>query len=128
MKIFARRQLVRLIIAVLAVGTVVITAAIRLKIVSRGIDDVLYDNRRHYLPCEQLPPLAEVEQTLAAHQEVVRQIEAVNPGFTEVEVNVCGTDRAEITFWYGTHAERLAIERLIGADTFFGVPYNLINR
>jgi len=45
-----------------------------------------------------------------------------------VEVNTCGAENADITFWYGSHKDRIAIEKVIGSDTFFGIPYNLQNR
>ena len=85
--------------------------------------------RNHYLPCEQLPPVSEVERIGQEHQDAIRQIEAVNPGLVDVEVNPCGAGQnADITFWYASHKDRIAIEQIIGSDKFFGVPYNLNNR
>ncbi|MFN7036672.1 MAG: hypothetical protein ACK4SN_09920 [Bellilinea sp.] len=97
--------------------------------VRRWIDDALYDNRYHYLPCEQLPPISEVERIIQQRRDVIHQIEAVNPGQVGVDINPCGAGQnADITFWYATHKDRLAIEQIIDSDTFFGVPYNLNNR
>ena len=98
------------------------------KIMRRWIDDVIYDNQNHYLACEQLPSGAEVEKVLEEHHDVIQQIEAVNPGFVGIEVNTCDTGNADVTFWYGSHQDRIVIEQMIGGDTFFGVPYNLQNR
>ena len=98
------------------------------KVIRKTLDDVLYDNRFHYIPCKKLPSIAEVEKIIAEHQNFIRQIEAINPGFVGVEVNTCGTGNADITFWYGSHKNRIAIENIIGSGTFFGVPYNLQNR
>ena len=99
------------------------------KIIRRWIDNVLYDNRYHYLLCEQLPPISNVERVIQEHQDVIQQIEAVNPGFVGVEINTCNEmQNADITFWYASHKDRIAIERIIGSDTFFDVPYNLNNR
>jgi len=98
------------------------------KIMRRWIDDVIYDNQNHYLDCEQLPLRAEVEKVLEEHNDVIQQIEAVNPGFVGIEVSTCGKGNADITFWYGSHQDRIVIEQMIGGDTFFGVPYNLQNR
>lgn len=126
-----RRKAVLLIFAVLVVLVVcagIIFVEAQTKTVRRWVDDVLYDNRNHYLPCEQLPPVSEVERILREHQDVIQRIEAVNPGFVGVEVNPCGAGNADITFWYGSHKDRVAIEQIIGSDTFFGVPYNLHNR
>ena len=97
------------------------------KIIGQTLDDVLYDNRFHYISCEKLPSIAEVEKAIAEHQGVIRQIEAVHPGFVDIEVNACGTGNADITFRYPSHKDRIAIENIIGSDTFFGVPYNLQN-
>jgi hypothetical protein len=120
--------LVGAILAVLTACAVLVLVESQTKFVRRLVDNVLYDNRNHYLPCEQLPPLAEVERVLEEHQDVIQRIEAVNPGYVGVDVNVCEGGNADITFWYGSHAERKAIEQIIGSDTFFGVPYNLNNR
>jgi len=96
--------------------------------IRRWIDAVIYDNQNHYLACEQLPSRSEVEQVLEEHQDVIEQIKAVNPGFVGVDVNPCDAGNADVTFWYGSHQDRIVIEQIIGADTFFGVPYNLQNR
>jgi hypothetical protein len=98
------------------------------KIIRQTLDDMLYDNRFHYISCEKLPSIAEVEKVIAKHQDVIRQIEAVNPDLVGIEVNTCGTGNADITFWYGSHKDRMAIENIIGSDKFYGVPYNLQNR
>lgn len=126
----------RMALAVIAVASMVLVFCVgallvesRTKILRRWIDDALYDNWNHYLPCEQLPPPSEVERVIREHQDIIQQIEAVNPGLVGVDVNTCGAGQnADITFWYATHRDRMAIERIIGGDTFFGVPYNLNNR
>lgn len=123
----------RLPISTAVVVLVILCAGILLiesqtKIIRRWIDDVIYDNQNHYLACEQLPSISEVEKVLEEHHDMVDQIEAVNPGFVGVEVHPCGNGNADITFWYGSHQDRLMIEQIIGNDTFFGVPYNLHNR
>lgn len=118
---------VSVFVLAMCVGVMLVESQTRM--VRRWIDDVLYDNRYHYLPCEQLPPLSEVERVIREHQDILQQIEAVNPGLVGVEVNPCGEGpNADITFWYASHQDRIAIERIIGGDTFFGVPYNLNNR
>lgn len=100
----------------------------RTKVVKRWVDDVIYDNRNHYLSCGQLPSVSEVEKIIREHQDVIHQIEEVNPGFVGVEINTCGEGNADITFWYGSHKDRVIIEQVIGSDTFFDVPNNLHNR
>lgn len=115
------------VLLVACVGMLIIES--QTKVIKRWIDDVIYDNRNHYLPCSQLPPLSEVERIIREHQDVIQQIEAVHPGNAGAEIHPCGTGQnADITFWYASHNDRIAIERTIGDDTFFGVPYNLDNR
>ena len=116
------------VVSLLIVAAQLLFLEFQVKTLRRTLDDVLYDNRFHYISCEKLPSIAKVEKVIAEHQDVVRQIEAVNPGFVGIEVNTCGTGNADITFWYGSHKERLVIQDIIGTDTFFGVPYNLQNR
>lgn len=87
-------------------------AEVQTKWVRRWVDDVLYDNRYHYLPCSQQPPLAEVEQVLRQHQEVIAHIEAVHPGFVGVEIYPCGEgENGSLTFWYASRSDRLVISR-----------------
>ena len=114
------------VLVILCAGILLIEA--QTKIIRRWIDDVIYDNQNHYLACEQLPSISEVEKVLEEHHDMVDQIEAVNPGFVGVEVHPCGNGNADITFWYDSHQDRIMIEQIIGNDTFFGVPYNLHNR
>jgi hypothetical protein len=114
------------LVLVVCVGILFIET--KTKVIRQLVDNVIYDNRNHYLLCEQLPSVSEVERVVGEQQEVIQRIEAVNPGFVGVEVNTCGTGNADITFWYGTHKDRVAIEQIIGGDTFFGIPYNLRNR
>jgi hypothetical protein len=92
-------------------------------------DDVILDNRNHYLSCEQLPSEEEVRRVMEAHQDTIEKIEQVNPGFvgTEMDTSTC-PGKADILFWYGTHQDRLQIESLIADDTFYEVPYRLENR
>jgi hypothetical protein len=46
--------------------------------------------------------------------------------FVEIDDWSC-SDRADIVISYATHQDRLAIEEIMGGDTFFGVPYRLRN-
>ena len=97
--------------------------------------DTVLDNRYHHVPCDQLPSEAEIRRVMQAHQDVLQQIEALDPygmgldgGAIGVDIVPCAPGHASLTFWYLSHRQRVAIERIIGSDTFFGVPYNLENR
>jgi hypothetical protein len=62
------------------------------------------------------------------HQDTVERIMEVNPGFVWLEVDDASCPgRADIVIYYPSHRNRLAIEEIIGGDTFFGVPYRLRN-
>jgi hypothetical protein len=91
-------------------------------------NDLVLDNRDHFLPCDRLPTSAEVNRVLGEHQDTVEAIKEVNPGFVFVEMDDWScTGRADIVISYASHQDRLAIEKIIGGDTFFGVPYRLRN-
>ena len=53
------------VVLVACVGMLLIES--QTKVIKRWIDDVIYDNRHHYLPCDQLPPISEVEGTIREH-------------------------------------------------------------
>ena len=99
------------------------------KIIQRALDDLIYDNKNHYLPCDKLPTEVEVNRVVQEHQNIVAAIKKVNPGLVGVEIDstTC-PGRADLLIWYASHKNRLEIEKMIGDDTFFGVPYRLSNR
>jgi hypothetical protein len=104
-------------------------AEVQTKFIRRIIDNVIYDNRNHYLSCEQLPTVSEVMQVVEEHQGVTQEIEQVKPGFVGMEIDIFSCPgKADIVFWYGGHQDRIVIESIINAETFFGVPYRLHNR
>jgi len=116
-----------LLMAAVSLGAIAIESQTR--IIRRSYDNLVLDNRNHYLPCEKLPTEAEVRAILQQHQDIVQAIEQVNPGHVGVDVDssVC-PGKADLVIWYASHQNRLAIEAIIGGDTFFGVPYRLQNR
>src|SRR5919108_630763 len=99
------------------------------KILRHGYDRFILDNRNHYLSCQDLPAKIEVERIVEQHRDVVQQIQEVAPGSVGVEVNSSTCDgKADLLIWYGTHQQRVAIEQIIGSNTFYGIPYRLQNR
>ena len=114
------------IIAVACLSLIVVEA--QTKVLRRMIDDLVYDNKNHYLPCEKLPTEAEVRKIVQEHQDVVQAIEQVNAGFVGMEIQPSCAGKADLLIWYASHENRLEIERIIGGDTFFGIPYRLNNR
>jgi hypothetical protein len=99
------------------------------KVLRRAYDNYVLDNRDHYLACKDLPTKTEVERTIEQHQDVIQQIEQVAPGFVgfEIDSSTC-EGKADLLIWYGSHQQRMEIEKIIGGDTFFEVPYRLQNR
>ena len=118
-----------LIIAVIVICLGVTIAEIQMNFIQRLMDNVLYDNRNHYLSCEQLPTVSKVMQVVEEHQDLIQEIEQMNPGFVGVEIDTFTCPgKADLVFWYGGHEERVAIENIINNGTFFEIPYRLHNR
>lgn len=97
--------------------------------IRRLFDDFIYDNKNHYLPCQKLPTKDEVDKIIVEHQNVIKEIEGVNPELVGFEIDTATCQgKADIIFWYASHKNRLEIEEIIGDETFFGIPYRLQNR
>lgn len=99
------------------------------KFARRAYDRFILDNQNHYLTCADLPTKNEVEMTVEGHKDVVQRIQQVAPGSVGVEIDSLTCEgKADLVIWYGNHEQRVAIERILGGDTFFGIPYRLQNR
>jgi hypothetical protein len=99
------------------------------KFFRKTYDEIVLDNRNHYLPCDQLPSVAEVRGVMDEHQDVIKKIEQIHPGFVGMEMDDSACPgRADLLFWYGNHQDRLSIEEVIAGKTFYGIPYRLQNR
>jgi hypothetical protein len=122
-----RKISIILLLAVLVACIGILVVEYQTRALERWIDDVIYDNRNHYLPCEQLPAVPDVEKTLKEHEDIIQQIKQVNPGLVDVEIGYPCPDRADIIISYASHKDRLAIEAIIGKDDFWGIPYRLQN-
>jgi hypothetical protein len=126
-KVSATIRSLIILIVLLCVGGWIIESQTRF--FRRTYDDVILDNRNHYLPCDLLPTEEEVRQVIQVHQDMIERIEQIDPGFVGVEMDThtC-PGRADILFWYGTHQDRLLIESILADETFYGIPYRLENR
>lgn len=98
-------------------------------VVHRIVDDVLYDNYYHNVPCQRLPLAFEVEAVVADYTAIVDQIQAIssNIRFEIVKQTCGGADHADVVIYYPGHAKREQIEELLGGKTFFGVTARWIN-
>ena len=91
--------------------------------------DILWDSTKLDPQCATFPPAAGAERALAEQEEAVRAIENVHPGYIWVDLDtVTCPGRAQVVISYDTEANRARIERLIGGDTLFGIPYRMVNR
>ena len=125
---FAKISVILILAIVVACGCIFVIEA-QTKIVRRAYDNFILDNENHYLPCEKLPTETEVSKVIQEHQDMIRTIDQVNPGLVEVDMDTMTcSGKADLIIWYATHQDRVEIKRLIGEDTFFGVPYRMQNR
>lgn len=118
-------------VSLLVIGVLLVCAlaAWQLKVAQHAYDNFVLDNRDHYLSCQDLPPRIDVERIMARHQDIIQQIQQVAPGAVGLEIDSLTCEgKADILIWYGTHEQRVAIEKIIDGDTFFGIPYRLQNR
>lgn len=111
----------------LIVGSILILGAaflIMFHIPQHLVDDVLYDNYNHYLPCSSLPQTAEIERALKEHAATTDRIRAISADIeVQIDTEKCpGQDRADLLISYANHSQRVEIERILGAKTFFGIP------
>jgi len=115
---------------IIGVGVIVIVALVIVEltthVIGKWVNSTVYDNRVHYVSCEKLPVLSEVEILMEEHQDVIQQIEAIDPGFIRVYISTPCPGKGSLVIEYASHEDRLQIEALIG-DTFFGVPWKGIN-
>ena len=73
------------IVAIVCLGLFVLEA--QTKVLRHTIDNFVYDNKNHYLPCDKLPMEAEVNRVVQEHQNIVEAIEKVNSGLVGVEID-----------------------------------------
>ena len=108
---------------------IVVTIESQTKFVRRLYDDIVMDNKNHYLSCDKLPSVNEVTSIVDKHLDTIDQIEQIDPGQTGVEVDSFSCPgKADIVIWYASHDDRIKIEQLIDNKTFFGIPLRLQNR
>lgn len=129
MKNNRQKNIFLLFIGSIFICAVAIIVEAQFKVMQRAYDNYVLDNRNHYLACQDLPAKAEVEKIVEEHQDVIQQILEVAPGFVGVEIDTSTcSGKADLLIWYASHGQRLAIEKLIAGNTFFGIPYRLQNR
>lgn len=95
----------------------------------RIIDDALYDSYHHYLRCDELPLLEEVNKNVREHEKTVEQIKSleINSVLFYVDSTSC-IGRGSIVISYPSRAIHRQIEQILGGSTFFGIPITLLNQ
>jgi hypothetical protein len=95
----------------------------------RIIDDAVYDSYHHYLRCDELPLLEEVNKNVREHEKTVEQIKSleINSVLFYVDSTSC-IGRGSIVISYPSKAIRRQIEQILGGSTFFGIPVSLLNQ
>jgi hypothetical protein len=90
---------------------------------------IILDRHEHYIPCAELPFLQEAKKKINNNQDTVEKVKKA--GAVEVypeEIKCPSADgsyffiKGDVLVKYHTHAQRVAIEKIIG-KTFFGIPY-----
>ena len=114
--------------ALIIITLVVIISLVSIPVVIYAFDAI--KNLLHYspeLPCDDLPDIEIVRQVVEDHQDVIQEIENINPGYVWVAINERCNGKGELYIYYDTISTREQILEIIGAETFFGIPYRLFN-
>jgi hypothetical protein len=85
-------------------------------------------NQEHFLTCAAMPEVEKVERVLLSRQDVIDRIRQVNPGHVVVYADSSHCPgKADIVILFATLEDSRAIRRIIREDTFFGIPYRMVN-
>jgi hypothetical protein len=79
------------------------------------------------LPCEDLPDIETVRQIVEEQQDVIMEIENINPVNVWVTIHERCNSKGELHIFYDTVYNKEKILEIIAANTFFGIPYRLFN-
>lgn len=125
-----------------SIAVLVITES-KTHLIGKVHDNYVLDNRNHYLRCDQLPKMEQVNKVISEHKDTIEQIfeevkkdnnsepiwenNLASDGYVSFEWNECGSDNGDILISYLSHTDRKIIEKIINSDTFFGIPYRLVN-
>ena len=79
------------------------------------------------LPCEDLPDIETVRQIVEEQQDVILEIENLNPDYIWVTIHERCNNKGELHIFYDTVSNKEKIVEIVGVETFFGIPYRLFN-
>jgi len=121
-RIIERKKLIGLIIILVVVISIL---AIPLILVASDIFKPFFYSRYH--PCETLPDIETARQIIDDHQDVIDAIENIHPDCIDVYLKERCEGKGELVIYYCTIDQQIEILEIIGNDTFFGVPFRMIN-
>ena len=126
--ISSRRKNQRKKYAVIIISFIVIISLVSIPIVIYAYNTIRnllgYDPE---LPCEDLPDITTIRQTVEEHQDTIQEIENTNPENVWVGIHERCNGKGELHIYYDTVYNKEKILEIIGAETFFGIPYRLFN-
>ncbi len=114
--------------AVIIISLIVIISLVGIPVVIYAFNAIrnLFDYYPE-LPCEDLPDIETVRQIVEDHQDIIQEIENINPENVWVVIHERCNDKGELHIYYDTVYNKEKILEIIGAETFFGIPYRLFN-
>jgi hypothetical protein len=126
------RKKMIVLISVLAAGMICLGVFLVYELMAHPfrhwLDDLVYDNYNHYMPCEDLHTIGEVNEAVQANRSILEQVDQLAPGIVGWQVEEPCPGKGDILFWYGSHDQRNQVEALIGSEeSFFGIPIRMRN-
>lgn len=149
-----KKIFISIITALILIVAVSVISERKTHFVSKFLDNVIADNKNHYLSCDQLPTVEQVNKVVREHKDIVERIvKEVGKRYRNTEVTPVwrdntvtdgesfyisfswgesypecqNTGKGDIEIMYPAHQDRVIIEKIINGDTFFGIPYRLRN-
>ncbi len=109
----------------------IITAVVLCLTLVGGCDvyrEQVLGNREHNVACKDLPTRAAADEILRTHHDMVKRITQLREdGSISIELAEPCPGRADLVIYYPSAAARSQIEGLIGAESFYGIPFRLVN-
>ena len=126
--ISSRRKNQRKKYAIIIISLIVVISLVSIPVVIYAYNTIRnllgYDPE---LPCEDLPDITIVRQIVEEHQDTIQEIENTNPENVWVGIHERCNGKGELHIYYDTVINKEKILEIIGAETFFGIPYRLFN-
>jgi hypothetical protein len=116
------KKLIGLIIILVFIISIL---AIPLSFVATNIFNTFFYGR--YNPCETLPDIETARQIVDDHQDVIDAIEKIHPDCIHVSLEERCEGKGELVIYYCTIDQQIEILKIIGNNTFFGLPFRMFN-